>query len=111
MNNITIIQHSVLHWRPNKDSLTRNFIQTKADIILIKQSRPQGNRLTENPPQKKEINEQEMYNMIREGRVNLQGSGKGVKSSTFRKIRPGLLKDRSPLGSRDPRLRRTSHHE
>lgn len=33
-NTLTIIQHNVLHWKNNKESLITNYLETKPDIIL-----------------------------------------------------------------------------
>ncbi len=54
------------------------------------------------------IPEHEMLKMIGDNKVRLKHCWKALEISEFRKLRSGLLQERSPAQNRDPRLRKTS---
>ena len=35
LKSIKVIQHNVLHWRTNKETLTLNYLQHNPDILLL----------------------------------------------------------------------------
>ncbi len=59
----------------------------------------------------KESSDKEVLDMIRSGRIILKGCWRTVDKGQFRKIRPGLVIERSPIEVRDPRIRKTRNNE
>ena len=55
------------------------------------------------------IDEEEVYNMILTNKIILRGSWNTINDVEFRKMRSGLLKDRSPVGRGDPRTKKPYH--
>ncbi len=55
--------------------------------------------------------EEQVLNMIKGGEFLLRECWNQVEKDTFRKIRSGIIQERSPINERDPRHRRTSYHD
>ena len=56
----------------------------------------------------KDLSEELVYNQLCNNEIDLKSCWRLTDNGTFRKIRSGLLTERSPLHNRDPRHRRTS---
>ncbi len=59
----------------------------------------------------KEASDKEVLDMIRSRRIILKGCWRTADKGQFRKIRPGLVTERSPIELRDPRIRKSRNNE
>ncbi len=58
----------------------------------------------------KKYNEEQILRKTEKGEINLSGCSFSVETDEFRKIRPGLIQEHSPMEQRDPRLRKTTNN-
>ena len=85
MNNLLIVQHNILNWNTNKDSVTYNFLQVNPDVILINSHGLKSNQTLNIPGYK--------IHKINSSETTYDGSAIAIKINTSHEIYDDFLTD------------------
>lgn len=116
-NDLNISQESITPKKRTRDSkefglefFTLNERGWPEDFSTDKLLRGISNKIYKYQYRNDKYQEEQILKMVKRGEIEISTCFFSVREDHFRKIRSGLIKERSPLQCRDPRLEKRPHH-